>query len=200
MADGLDNARMRPAAAYIALQKLNDVSRTGIRIRLQQAYAAHNHSGCAKSALECAGVKKRLLHGMQAAIFLEAFDGGDYFSGYRAHGNLARASRGSRDQNRASTTLPFPAAVLGPAQKEFIAQNGQEWRVGRVVDRITLAVDFDFDGHRLCPSWQKILRRFNVCGKCRKRFWIDSVRGNAGSRRRRIRKSASTTASDPQPV
>src|SRR5258708_27847724 len=114
MADGLDNARMRPAAAYIALQKLNDVSRTGIRIRLQQAYAAHNHSGCAKSALECAGVKKRLLHGMQAAIFLEAFDGVDGFSGCRAKGNLTRASRDSRAKNRASSTRPFTSAVPHP--------------------------------------------------------------------------------------
>ena len=69
---GIDNARLRPAAADIALQELNNLRRTWIGITLQQPNATHNHSGCAIGALKRAGIDKSLLHGMQAAVFLQA--------------------------------------------------------------------------------------------------------------------------------
>src|SRR5437899_9157807 len=103
---------MRSAPADIALQVLNDIRLAGIGIGLQKAHAAHNHSRSAVSALEGAGIEKRLLHRMQPPILFQALDGGDGFSGRRAAGNLTRAARRSAAQDSARATLPFPAAVL----------------------------------------------------------------------------------------
>jgi hypothetical protein len=97
VADSFDNARMCSAPAYISLQKLNNICRTGIGIGLQQAYAAHNHSRSAVRALKRSRIQKRLLDGMQAAIFLKALDGDSWFSGGRADGNLARTPRRSAE-------------------------------------------------------------------------------------------------------
>src|SRR2546422_230797 len=146
---------MRPAPAHIPLQELNDLRLTGIGIRLQQTNAAHDHSRSAVSALERSRIQKSLLYGMQAAIFLKTFDSRDGFSGSRANRNLARAPRRSPQQHGARATLPFPTAVLRPGQTEFIAQHVQERRFGRVVDWISLAVNFNFDGHRHSPPRKK---------------------------------------------
>src|SRR5260370_29419468 len=131
--------------------------------------------------MERARVQKRLLDGMQAALSLKALDGRDRLSGGLAKRNLTRAARRSRNQDSARAALPFSAAVLRSVQLEFIAQHVQERRVWRVADRISLAVDFNFDGHRHFSSQQKILRRIRACGKYRKRSSLGSVHGSAGT-------------------
>src|SRR6267143_1643348 len=153
MTDGLHDAWMCPTSAHIALQKLSNLHLTRIRVSLQQTNAAHNHSRSAVGALERARIEKRLLHGVQASIFLKTFDGCDWLSDGRARRDLAGAPRRSPKQYGTRAALPFPAAVLRPGQTEFIAQHAQERRVWRVVNRKSLAVNFNFDGHRQWPSF-----------------------------------------------
>jgi hypothetical protein len=112
MTDRIDDARVRPAAAHIALQELNDVRLTWIWIRLQQAHAAHDHSRSAVRALKGARIEKRLLDRMQTPVFFQALDGHHGFSRSRACRDLARPPRRSSNQYGASTALPFPAAVF----------------------------------------------------------------------------------------
>src|SRR5689334_13606916 len=114
-------------------------------IPLQQADAAHNHAGRAVSALEGAGVDEGLLHGMQAAVFLEAFDGGDGLPDGGADGNLAGAARLSAEQHGAGTALAFSATVLAASKAEFIAQNVQQRSFRMVMNGIAFTVYFDFD-------------------------------------------------------
>ena len=111
------------AAAHITLQKLNDFRAAGIRIRLQQSYAAHDHSGGAIRALECTRIEKRLLHGIQAAVNLKPLDCRDGLGHSRAGRNLTRAARSPSDQNGAGAALPFAATVLAARQAKLIAQN-----------------------------------------------------------------------------
>src|SRR5437868_4361446 len=107
---------MRTATAHIALQELHDLRLTGIRIRLQQANAAHDHSGSAIRALECSRIEKRLLHWIQSPVLFKTFDGRNGLCGSRTEGNLARAARRSPNQDGACAALPFPATVLAAGQ------------------------------------------------------------------------------------
>src|SRR5260370_3578520 len=138
---------MRAATAQIALQKLHDFRRTGIGICLQKANTAHDHSRGAVSALERARIEKRLLHGMQAAIFLKAFNRRNWLSDGRTLRYLARAARRAREQHGARAALPFPAPVLRPRQTAVIAEHGQKRLPWRAVHRISLAASFTFH----CP-------------------------------------------------
>src|ERR1700676_177998 len=139
---------MRAASAYIALQELYDVRGGRVGIPLQQANAAHNHSRSAVSALESARVQKCLLHRMQTAIFLKTFDRGDGLGRCRTDGDLTRPAGCAADQDRASTALPFSATVLAARQAEFVTKDKQERCCGIVVDRIPLAIHFEFDRFR----------------------------------------------------
>src|SRR5713101_5329746 len=97
---------MRPAPADVPLQELNDLHLSGIGIRLQQTNAAHNHSRSAVSALERSCIQKRLLYGMQAAIFLKTLDGGNGHSGSGAHSKPERTPWRSSEENGSRTDRP----------------------------------------------------------------------------------------------
>src|SRR5579864_3817160 len=111
---------MRAATADIPLEELSDFHRTRIWISLQESDAAHDHSRGAIRALECAGVQKRLLDGVQMPVFFESLDCHNGLPRSRAHGNLARSSRRAADQHSAGTALPFPAAVFAAGQSKLI--------------------------------------------------------------------------------
>src|SRR5260370_25333136 len=115
---------------------------TGIAVRLQQTNTVHDHSRSAVGALERSCIQKRLLYGMQAAIFLKTLDGGNGLSGSGAHRNLARTAWPSSEAHGAHAALPFPAPLLRPGQSAFIAQHVQEPRVRMIADRIPPAVNF----------------------------------------------------------
>src|SRR5260370_7568675 len=98
---------------------------TGIAVRLQQTNTAHDHSRSAVGALERSCIQKRLLYGMQAAIFLKTLDGGNGLSGSGAHRNLARTAWRSSEEHGARAALPFPPAVLRPRQAKSTAHHLQ---------------------------------------------------------------------------
>src|SRR5437016_11672913 len=103
---------MRPAAADIALQGLNDVRLAGIRIGLQQAHAAHDHSRGTVRTLKRAGIEERLLDRMQSSVFFQSFDGYHGFPSSRARRNLAIPPRRSAIQLGARAALSFAVAVF----------------------------------------------------------------------------------------
>src|SRR5438552_12139175 len=139
---------MRAAAADIALQGLIDVRLAGIRIGLQEAHAAQDHSRGAVRTLKRAGIEERLLDRMQAPVFFQTLDSHHGFSRSRARRDLAGSPRRSANQYGTSTALPFPAAVFAAGQSKLITQNIQKRRIRRVVDRIALAVNFQFGQFR----------------------------------------------------
>jgi hypothetical protein len=125
---------MRPAAADIALHKLNNFGVGRLGISLEKANAAHDHSRGAEGALESAGIEKGLLHGMRAAVFFQTFDGGYRFTGDSTDGNHAGTLWGSTDQHGTGSALSLSAAILTARQPEFITEDGKERRVGRVLN------------------------------------------------------------------
>ena len=142
---------MRATTADIALQELDDFGLRWVGVALKETDTAHDHSRCAVSALECTRIEKRLLHGMQEALFFQSFDRSNRFARASAGRNQTRTPGRSADQNRAGPALPFSAAVLAAGQAEFIAEDRQERCVRRIVDCMSLAIDFEFDGLRHCP-------------------------------------------------
>src|SRR5260370_20780636 len=136
---GLDNARVRPAAANIALQELNDFRGTRIGVALEQSDAAHNHSSRAVGALEGAGVEKGLLHGMQPAVFLQTFNGGDRLADRGAHRNLAGTARRSPHPHAPSAALPFAAAVPAAGPAKLGPKSIRQRSVQLALDRVSFA-------------------------------------------------------------
>src|SRR5690349_9161852 len=114
---------MRATTADVSLQGLNDFFRCGRRFSRQQADAAQNHSGRAVSALKCAGIEKRLLHGMEAAVLGEPFDGDDGARCGGADGNLARAPRSAVEQDGAGAALALAATVFCSGESEIVAKS-----------------------------------------------------------------------------
>jgi hypothetical protein len=123
---GFNDARMRAAAADVALEGLFDFGLRGVGILLEKRNAAHDHPRGAVSALEGFGVEESLLDRMQSAGVFEAFDGGDGFSGGCGNWSDAGTPSDPIKQNSAGATLAFAAAVLGTGQAEFIAKNREQ--------------------------------------------------------------------------
>src|ERR1043166_2925311 len=110
--DGSDDSGMGAAAADVPLQSLHNFLLAGSGIFLEKSHGADNHSGSAISALECALIKKRLLHGMQLAVSFKSFDSDDGFPRSIRDGKLAGSPRRAIEQYGACTALPFAAAIF----------------------------------------------------------------------------------------
>src|SRR5579863_7356546 len=114
---------MRAAAANVSLQGLDDFVRSRRRFGRQQADAAQNHSGSAIGALKCAGIEKRLLHRMEAAVFYKSFNCDDGARCGGADGNLAGAPRSAVEQDGTRAALAFAATIFGSGESEIVAQS-----------------------------------------------------------------------------
>ena len=139
---------MRSAAADIAVERLDDFSRVRAGIVLEQRDAAHDHSGRAVSALKGSGIDESLLHRMELAVALEAFDRYDGFCCCGADRNLAGASWAAANQNGAGAALAFAATVLGAGEAELVAQNLEQRRFRVEPDIVSPAVDFELELRR----------------------------------------------------
>ena len=144
MLDGVHDAGVGAAAAYITLHKLHDFAGRRVRFLRQEGEAADDHSGSAVGALKGFEIEEGLLDGMEFAIFFEAFDCGDWLH-YFAERDLAGAPGRAADQDRAGAALPFSAAVFCAGEAEFVAENGEEAGIGIGMDWVFGAVDFEFD-------------------------------------------------------
>ncbi len=111
--NGSYDAGINAATADVAFHGANDFARGGIGVLPQEGDAGHDHATGAVAALHRADFHERFLEGMQLAVLIQPFDGGDFFAGDRADGCDARAGGCSIDQHRARAALAFAAAVLG---------------------------------------------------------------------------------------
>jgi hypothetical protein len=105
-----------------------------MRILLEQTDGAQDHSRRAPAALHGVGLNEGLLHGMQAAVRREAFDGDDALAGDGADLGEAGAGGDAIDENRACGALAFAAPVLGAGEVEVVAEDAEERPVGVGVD------------------------------------------------------------------
>src|ERR1043166_7152415 len=111
----------------------------------EQRNAGDDHARGAVAALHGAGFEKRLLQRMQAAIFLEAFDGGDV----AARGCSGRHPAGTHGHafhdDGACAALSFAAAVLGAGEVQLVPEYGEESAVWIGVNGMTDAVHHELD-------------------------------------------------------
>src|SRR5438552_8786186 len=100
-------------------------------VAIQQRHSTHNHPRRAVTALEGFVVEKTLLHRVQPAILLKAFNYGDSFSHRWNHGSAAGANWFPIEQHSVCPALAFAAAVLRPLKVKLIAQNRKQRLVAR---------------------------------------------------------------------
>src|SRR5450432_4738753 len=74
---GLDDVDVARAAAQVSRDRFADLQLGWLRIVRKQRRAGHQHAGRAEAALQAVLVPERLLDGVQLAVLLQAFDGGD---------------------------------------------------------------------------------------------------------------------------
>lgn len=141
--DGVHDARVGAAAADIALHELHDFGRRWIRFLREECDAADDHAGGTVGALESVEIEEGLLHGMEMAVFFQAFDGSDGLD-YFAERELTGTAGRTADQDGARAALPFSAAVFCAGEAELVAQYGEEAGVWVGVDWVFLAVNFEF--------------------------------------------------------
>ena len=122
-ADGRDDPRVGAAAAHVAVHRAGDLRLAGIGRSPQQRHARHDHARRAVAALHRVDLEERLLDGVQPAVLLEPFDGGDRLAGRRGRGRDAGAGGPAVDQHGAGAALALAAAVLGAGQVELVAQD-----------------------------------------------------------------------------
>src|ERR1043166_218815 len=133
-----DDARISAAAAQVPLHGLRDLIVIRVWIFPEQRNAGDDHARGAVAALHGAGFEKRLLQRMHAAIFLEAFDGGDVAArgcGGRhpagAHGSArpcmgvmwrtADAAAGIRQERTATPSMMTVHAPHCPSPQPYLA-------------------------------------------------------------------------------
>jgi len=114
------------AAADVALHASKNLLFAGTRVASQQRHSTHNHPGRAVAALESFVIEKSLLHRVQPAILLKAFNRRDSFSRRRTHRSAAGANWFAIKQYSACPALTFSAAVLGTGKVETVTQNGKQ--------------------------------------------------------------------------
>jgi hypothetical protein len=109
----------------VTIHTTDDVGLGGVRVVLEQADGAEDHTGRAPPALHGVGLEKRLLHGMQFAFGGQAFDGDDALARHRAHFGDATLGGRAIDEHGAGGALSFAAAVLGAGEVEIVAEDAQ---------------------------------------------------------------------------
>src|SRR5256714_8666861 len=100
----------------------------------------HDRARWAVAALRHVFRDPRPLHRVRAVLG-QAFDGGDALVGDGGDGQHASARGRAVQVHRARAALRDAAAELGARESERVAQHPEQRRVGRDVDRLTLAVE-----------------------------------------------------------
>src|SRR3989475_5722791 len=138
---GLDDVRVRAAAAEIAGDGAADVVFGRRRVLTQQCDDRHDLTGRAEAALEGVGVDEGALHRMQLSILRDPFDGLDGLS-FAGDGERHAGVDGTAvDKDGARATRTFIADLLRPRQAERLAQRVEDGAARRRSYRDGLAVD-----------------------------------------------------------
>src|SRR5256885_4841045 len=75
--DGLDDVHIAGAAAKVAADGFADLHLVRLLVARQQGAAGHHHPRRAEAALQAVLLPEALLDGMELAVLLQAFHGGD---------------------------------------------------------------------------------------------------------------------------
>ena len=103
----------------------------GLGFSREERDAADDHSRSAIGALEGVGIEEGLLHGVELAIFFQAFDGGDWLH-YFAEEDLAGAA-GEPPSGPCTAACPSPQPCFRAGETEPSAEqlgrrvSGSEW-------------------------------------------------------------------------
>src|SRR3954471_24431928 len=162
-ADRAHDRRVSGATADLPGDRDPDLLVGGIRIAVQQCPRREDHPRRAEPALQPVHLMESLLHGVQAAVVLEAFDRGDLVAlgGRRQH--RARLRRLAVPQPHARPAVGGVVAPMRPGQPELVAQEVDEQQPRLDVAGVLLAVDGDRYAHDAAyferqPSQQKYMR------------------------------------------
>ena len=142
-AHGVEDSRIRAAAADVARHRAHDVVGVGLGFDRRRAAARDDHPGGAVAALKRLDLQERGLHGMEPAVLLEALDRDDLLARDLRDRRLARAHGGAIEEHRARAALALAATVLRARQIETVAQRREERLVGRGVEAAGRSVDVE---------------------------------------------------------
>ncbi len=144
-----DDARVRAAAAEIAVEARHDLGLRRVRVPLEQGDAAQDHAGGAVAALEGADLQERLLDRMQKAVGRDPFDRRDAPARRGACRNDTRPHGLAVEQDGAHAADPFAAPVLGAHETGVLAEKREQARAAVGGDRAEQAVHDDPEGAAL---------------------------------------------------
>src|SRR5437588_3689786 len=137
-----NDARVAPAAAEVASQRLPHLLLARARGVREQRARGHHHAGRAVAALRGLLGDERRLDGIGPIVRAEPLDGHDVLADDRARGRVARAHRPPIDEDRAGAALREAAPEFRAAQPEVVTQQVEEGHVGIVgLDLPDRAVD-----------------------------------------------------------
>ena len=118
-----DNVLITRATAQIAFKLFTNFLLAGIGVFFAEVDSAHDHAGCAKTALQAVALLEGSLHRVHGAVGLgQAFDGGDLCVGCLGEQHIARLHRITIDDDGASATLRSIATHMGAGEMEVFTQ------------------------------------------------------------------------------
>src|SRR5690242_8388694 len=142
---GLDDIDVARAAAQVPGDRLADFLLAGILVALEERARGHEHARRAESALQAVLLGEALLHRMELAALLQAFDRGD-LAAVRLHGEHgARLHRLAVQVHRAGAAVAGVAADVGPGHAEVLADEVHEQESRLDFGLAHRAVDGDAD-------------------------------------------------------
>lgn len=144
--NGLANTLVSAATANVATHGVVDVGVGGMRFLREKRDRGHDLAGLAVAALGNVFRNPGLLDGM-AAVFGNALDGGDAFSGNVGDGQHAGTRRFAVDVHSASAALHDAAAEFRAGHVEGVAQNPEKRHVWADVDGLGFPIQSERDGH-----------------------------------------------------
>src|ERR1051326_2035965 len=134
------NALIRSATTKIAVHCSVDVGVSRLRLFHQQRGSGHDLSRLTVAALRDVLSRPRLLQRM-SSVGRESFDRDDLLRLHRVERRRARANRFAVGENRARAAQSHAAAELRAGERELVAKNPEQRRVGRRRNLARLAID-----------------------------------------------------------
>ena len=134
---------VREATAEDGGESLLDFRFRGFRVLVEESLGRQNHAVQTKPALGGLLIDKSFLDWVRMFRRAKPFERHYFFARHRAHRRDAGSHRGPVYDRRARAALTQPAAELGTAQSQVVAQRVEQGSRGVQIQRVALAVDFE---------------------------------------------------------
>src|SRR6185436_10732214 len=145
---GVEDVRVGAAAAEIPCDRRADLIAVGLRVRVQQHLAGHDHSRGAVAALEGIRFDERLLDCREPSVRREALDRRDLAAPDLVGQSQAGADRLSVDEHGAGAAGAPAANGLRTRHAEPIPQRADQRDAGLDRELLDGAVDLELEGDR----------------------------------------------------